>query len=237
MSYALVTGATSALGQEFCRTLASRGYKVIMHYHNNEDGAERLSNWLSEKYGVGNMYAGADLIWQRARKDFANEVMLHANELSVIVHNAGWYADLDRLAMKNQTMIDWNHAMKLNLEAVFDLNQRLLPIMSSQKGRIIMMGDCWAQKTGPFHAAVPYHISKLGLYALMRAYAKEFAGTNTTVNMISPGFLESSVGNPPTRLPGGAPVPLESIVQAFEYLLDADHVTGANIQVSDGWRV
>jgi NAD(P)-dependent dehydrogenase (short-subunit alcohol dehydrogenase family) len=60
-----------------------------------------------------------------------------------------------------------------------------------------------------------------------------------TVNMISPGFLENSVGGPPEQLPAGQPGRFEDILGALDYLLSesARQVSGTNLLVSGAWNL
>ena len=59
-----------------------------------------------------------------------------------------------------------------------------------------------------------------------------------TVNMISPGFLENSVGRPPQRLPAGQPERFADILGALDSLLSeqASDVSGTNLLVNGAWH-
>ena len=87
--------------------------------------------------------------------------------------------------------------------------------------------------------ATPYHIAKLGVHVLTRSYAQLLMPRGITVNMISPGFLENSVGRPPEELPAGKPARFEDILGALDYLLSeqAKQVSGANLLVSGAWNL
>ena len=58
--------------------------------------------------------------------------------------------------------------------------------------------------------------------------------------MVSPGQLANSIGElggTPGRVPIGRDGSFEDVFQAVEYLLAADYVTGANIEVAGGYRL
>jgi NAD(P)-dependent dehydrogenase (short-subunit alcohol dehydrogenase family) len=58
--------------------------------------------------------------------------------------------------------------------------------------------------------------------------------------MVSPGQLANSIGDlggAPGRVPIGRDGSFEDVFQAVEYLLRADYVTGANIEVAGGYRL
>jgi hypothetical protein len=57
--------------------------------------------------------------------------------------------------------------------------------------------------------------------------------------MISPGFLENSVGRPPQGLPAGQPGSFNDILGALDYLLSeqASYVSGTNLLVTGAWNL
>ena len=87
--------------------------------------------------------------------------------------------------------------------------------------------------------ATPYHIAKLGVHVLTRSYAQLLMPKGITVNMISPGFLENSIGSPPQRLPAGHPGSFQDILGALDYLLSepASYVSGTNLLVAGAWNL
>ena len=87
--------------------------------------------------------------------------------------------------------------------------------------------------------ATPYHVAKLGVHVLTRSYAQLLMPQGITVNMISPGFLDNSVGSPPEELPAGRPGQFEDIMGALDYLLSerARYVSGTNLLVTGAWNL
>ena len=265
--YALVTGGATGLGASFVRHLSSDGYNVIIHYNKHAGSAEKLRDEVIDAFGIECITISADFTQEGcggySRAKLAGLIGHYTSKLDVIIHNAGWYADMTRLQLRNQVLEDWHKALSINLTAVFDLTQMLLPMMPRKEwkrqhtlekegmwyqdvisnegpyGRIIMIGDCIADRLIAFKNATPYHISKIGLHVLMKSYAADLAGSGITVNMISPGFLENSTGTPPRKLPSGEALGFENVIAAARYLLSpgAAHVTGTNLIVADGWRL
>src|SRR5438128_2287166 len=106
-------------------------------------------------------------------------------------------------------------------------------------GRIINLGDSACDRLEAHVLATPYHIAKLGVHVLTRSYAQLLMPKGITVNMISPGFLENSVGRPPQRLPAGHPGSFNDILGALDYLLSeqASYVSGTNLLVTGAWNL
>ncbi len=81
-------------------------------------------------------------------------------------------------------------------------------------------------------------------WAVCRAARKSFSRSSIAavvrLNIVSPGQLANSigeVGGAPGQVPIGRDGSFEDVFQAVEYLLKADYVTGANIEVGGGYRL
>jgi 3-oxoacyl-[acyl-carrier protein] reductase len=158
--------------------------------------------------------------------------------LHVLVNNLGWYL-MQRLP--HITIEQWEQALTLNCTATFHITQLALPFLAVAQppGRIINLGDSACDRIEAHVMATPYHIAKLGVHVLTRSYAQLLMPRGITVNMISPGFLENSVGNPPEELPTGLPGRFEDILGALDYLLSepARAVSGTNLLVTGAWNL
>ena len=107
-------------------------------------------------------------------------------------------------------------------------------------GQIINIGVAGNQLNQAEGSATDYYISKAALLQLTRALAAEYAPDGIRLNMVSPGQLANSIGElggAPGRVPLGRDGSFEDVFQAVEYLLAADYVTGANIEVAGGYRL
>ncbi len=107
-------------------------------------------------------------------------------------------------------------------------------------GQVINIGVAGNQLNQAEGFATDYYISKAALLQLTRALAVEYAPDGVRINMVSPGQLANSIGElggAPGRVPLGRDGSFEDVFQAVEYLLAADYVTGANIEVAGGYRL
>lgn len=75
------------------------------------------------------------------------------------------------------------------------------------------------------------------MLVLTRSYAPLLMPHGITINMISPGWLENSVGPTDPALPGGRRGTFRDITGALDYLLSdaAIYVSGANVVVAGGF--
>jgi len=206
---ALVTGAGVRLGQAVAQQLAQLGMRVVIHYHHSEKGA--LVRTAEEKSGP----------------------------ISVLINNA---ADFFPTPLFSTTEEEWDHLLALNLKAPFFLAQTVAEGMKSRgEGKIINMVDSSTER--PWVSFLPYCTSKAGLVSLTKGLARALS-PEVQVNGIAPGTVltppdhaemnfSSSVDHSLLKRIGSA----EDIVQAVEYLLLSDFVTGTILPVDGGRSV
>ena len=227
--YALVTAGGQGLGQAMVQHLVQQGYFVFVHYFTSRPAAST---------GRQTMLLQADLSHRDARERLLHDVAAVTSQLHVLVNNLGWYV-MQRLP--HITLDQWERALTLNCTTAFHLTQLALPLLETAQppGRIINLGDSACDRITARVMATPYHIAKLGLHVLTRSYAQLLMPKGITVNMISPGFLENSVGSPPEQLPASHPARFEDVLGAMDYLLSeqANQVSGTNLLVTGAWNL
>ena len=235
--YALVTAGAQGLGRAMARHLARQGYSLFIHYYTSRESAEVLQAQIAAAGGAA-VCVQADLSRAEGREVLMAEIADRTPALHVLVNNLGWYF-IERLP--DITLAQWEQALNLNCTAAFHLTQLALPLLETAQppGRVINIGDSACDRLAAHVMATPYHVAKLGLHVLTRSYAELLMPKGITVNMISPGFLENSVGRPPRRLPAGRKGSFADVLGALDYLLSdqAAYVSGTNLLVTGAWQL
>ena len=235
--YALVTAGAQGLGQAIVQHLYKQDYFLFIHYYSSQQAAEELQAEITAAGGQS-MTLQADLSCGNERERLVQRIAAVTTELHLLVNNLGWYV-IDSLP--HITLEQWESALTLNCTAAFHLTQLALPLLetATPPSRIINLGDALSDRIEAYVMATPYHIGKLGLHVLTRSYAQLLMPKGITVNMISPGFLENSIGTPPQPLPAGRKGSFEDILGALDYLLSkqADYVSGTNLLVAGAWNL
>ena len=235
--YALVTAGAQGLGGAMARHLGRQGYSLFIHYYTSRESAEALCAEVVAAGGEA-VCMQADLSQAQGRETLMAEIASRAPALHVLVNNVGWYF-IERLP--DITLAQWERALSLNCTAAFHLTQLALPLLEAAEppGRIVNIGDSACDRLAAHVMATPYHVAKLGLHVLTRSYAELLMPKGITVNMISPGFLENSVGRPPKRLPAGRKGSFDDVLGALDYLLSeqAAYVSGTNLLVTGAWQL
>jgi 3-oxoacyl-[acyl-carrier protein] reductase len=229
--WALVTAGAQGLGGAITEHLLERGWRVAVHYHSSAAKAEALA-------ARGGVTLQADLSRADEREKMIAELSRNTGALHLLVNNLGIYP-LEHLL--DTSIETFEQTFALTCTAVFHLTQLSLPLLRTAKpsARIINIGDANCDRVEAHDDATPYHIAKLGVHVLTRTYAEQLGKDGITVNMLSPGFLENSVGEPDRPIPLGRKGRFSDITAGLDYLLSdgAVYVSGTNLRVCGGFNL
>ena len=233
--WALVTAGAQGLGRAIVEGLVDEGLSVLVHYHRSRAPAEALVADLPEGRARA---VQADLSGPDGCERLVRAVHEGPGRLDVLINNLGVYPEKKLLDFEPR---EFRQIFDVTCASVFQVTMGLLPLLRAapDRGRVINIGDSAADRIEARVLATPYHIAKIGVNVLTRTFAKALKDESITVNMVSPGFLENSVGRPGEPLPNGEPGRFSDILGAIRYLLSpsADYVSGTNIVVSGGWNL
>lgn len=233
---ALVTGATSKLGQAITFNLEGLASAVAIHYYSQREKALELAERLKEQNIQSDIFP-ADLTKSGAGKKLVREVEKKLGEVDILINNFGpilvkpW-VELTRKEIESI----WQQ----NVLSAWEIIASVLPSMRKRKwGRIINLGYSRVEELGVYPTILPYAMAKTSLLILTRTVARSEAPFGITVNMVSPGLLEDG------ELPRSFDVPMgrlgrfEEVTPAVKFLVseDAAYITGVNLVVAGGWKL
>jgi short-subunit dehydrogenase len=181
-SGALVTGASSGIGEAIARKLAERGYRVGL-VARNEEKLRKLAGQIGERAEVFR----CDLGDATARDRLYEEVLARGLTVEVLVNNAGFgvyqdFAESDRGRELEQA--------RVNVEAVTDLTHRFLPAMI-ERGRGAIINTASTAAFQPIPGNAGYAASKAYVLALSEALHEETRKSGVTVTAVCPGPVRS----------------------------------------------
>ncbi|MGW1194126.1 SDR family NAD(P)-dependent oxidoreductase [Streptomyces sp. NPDC002559] len=186
---AVVTGAARGLGRSFAIGLAEAGADLVLV---DLPGAEGIDATAAAVEALGRRCRtyGQDLADIDALPGFVDTVRAEAGPLHILVNNAGTAA-LERF--NEITPASWSHIMRVNVDAVFFLSQRVAEHMTADSvpGRIITITskNALVAEAGLAH----YNASKAAAQLLTETLAVELAPHGITANTLAPGMVETPI--------------------------------------------
>ncbi len=238
---ALVTGASTGLGQGIAIALAQAGADVVGVARSSTADAERGVTAAGRKFHA----LHADLERRYEAANVVTQAIKAAGRVDILVNNAGVIRRDDALTFSEE---DWDAALNLNLKVPFFLSQAVARslVQAGRGGKIINIASMLSFQGGIRTAS--YTASKSGLAGITRLLANEWAARGINVNAIAPGYFETNntaalrtdeqrnrdiVG----RIPAGRWGKPSDLGGAAVFLASAasDYVHGTVIPVDGGW--
>jgi NAD(P)-dependent dehydrogenase (short-subunit alcohol dehydrogenase family) len=239
---ALVTGANSGIGRAIALGLAEHGAGVVLHHFGDAQGAAGVAKEIGRDTPV----LEADFTDAAAASAFAEDVVANHGPIDILIANA---AIERRLPWQEVSPAHVEAHIAANFTSLLTLTRRLVPAMAARGwGRVVATGSVMAMR--PRAENVVYASIKAAQLVAIRAIGREVAGRGVTMNVVSPGAIETDATAHRyteaafrravvAKIPVGRPGRPEDLVGAFVFLCGeaGSYVTGANIPVDGGWTI
>jgi glucose 1-dehydrogenase len=213
---ALVTGASSGIGEGVARALGAAGADVVVNYVTNPEAAERVVADIRAG-GVRALAFRADVSRENEVQAMFAEMAGAWGGIDILVNNAGLQKDA---AFADMTLQQWNTVIGVNLtgmflcsrEAVRGMIRRGIRVaVSRAAGKIICISS--VHQRIPWAGHVNYAASKGGVMAFMESLAQEVAPHRIRVNSIAPGAIQTPIN----RATWETPAALKELLQLIPY--------------------
>jgi NAD(P)-dependent dehydrogenase (short-subunit alcohol dehydrogenase family) len=237
---AIVTGASSGIGDRFARVLHGVGAQVVATARREE----RLEALAKEHPGLS--VVPADLSTAEGRQHLVDVTMERFGRVEVLVNNAGMGepmpAELEPLEV-------WNRIVEVNLTAVFHLSQLCGRTMLEQgSGVVVNVASVLGLVASGQIPQASYTATKGAVVQLTRELAVQWARRGVRVNAIAPGWFPSEMtremfddesGHSFIRrnTPLGRSGEMSELDGALLYLASdaSSYTTGSILVVDGGW--
>jgi len=185
-STCIVTGASSGIGLELARLLASKGRGVTL-VARREDRLRSLADELASAHGIRAEVLAADLTDPAARSGVRDQVEERGLTVDVLVNNAG-FSTMSAVAKGDP---DREVAMiRTNVEAVAHMCSLFLPAMV-QRGSGAVLNVASTAAFQPLPGQAGYAASKSFVLSYTQALAEELRATGVTATALCPGPVET----------------------------------------------
>jgi short-subunit dehydrogenase len=180
-SWALVTGATSGIGESFTRLLASNRYNIVLVARDVPRLQERAQG-LESKYGIKTHVIQADLATDEGC--LVIEKYILENQIDVLINNAGFGTSK---AFTMSTLEIEQQLLDVLVRTPMRLMHVALPLMKTRNQGIIIN----VSSVAGYIAGGSYSASKSYLTVLTESLHTELAATNVKVSALCPGFTRT----------------------------------------------
>ncbi len=184
---ALVTGASSGIGEAFARALAARGAHLVLAAR-SASKLESLGAELSARHGVRATAISADLARPGAGPELAREIERRGIAVDVLVNNAGFatYGAFETVSPEREA-----EEIRLNVATLVDLCHAFYPAMLSRgRGAIVNVASTAAFAPVPFMAV--YGATKAFVLSFSEALWLEGRDRGVSVLALCPGATETN---------------------------------------------
>lgn len=247
---ALVTGASSGIGEAIAKALAAAGARVAVNYAHNREGARRVVEEITNQGGQA-LVVQADVSQEDQVLSMFEAIFREYGTVDILVSNAGVQKDAKFAEM---TLDQWHFVLGINLTGAFlcareavkeFLRRGVVPERSRAAGKIIFTSS--VHEVIPWAGHANYAASKGGINLLMKTLAQEMAPHRIRANSIAPGAIKTQINRSAWETPQAAAELLKLIpygrlgepedigsVAAWLASDEADYITGTTIFVDGG---
>ncbi len=197
---ALVTGASSGIGEGIARAMAEAGANVVVNYSRKADAANSIVQDIKDTGGNA-IAAKADVSKEDQVLEMFEAMYKKYGTIDILVNNAGVQKDAKFMDM---TSAQWQFVIDINLtgqflcsrEAVREFMRRgIVPERSVSAGKIICISS--VHEAIPWAGHANYAASKGGVMLLMKSMSQELAPLKIRVNSIAPGAIKTAISEFP----------------------------------------
>lgn len=189
---AVVTGAGSArgIGRTTVRRLAAAGWHVAA-LDVDEAAVVEFAREVDKDAQTTVLGYGVDIVDPESVDRAFTAIEAELPPVVGLAHGAGVASPTPFLEL---TLDEWNRVLDINSTGTFVVNQRAIRGMVARGvGRVVNLSSASAQLGGGTYSKVPYSASKASVVGFSRAVAREVGVFGVTVNVVSPGPIDTDI--------------------------------------------
>ena len=247
---ALITGASSGIGEAVAIRFAQEGANVAINYNSGAERAERVKAKVQEAAAKVQqsqrkaITVKGDISREEHVKNMFAKVLESFGSLDILINNSGIQAPVPS---ENLETTEFDRILGVNLRGTFMCSREAIRHFLAQGKGGVIVNDSSVHEIIPKPKYLPYSISKGGIENLTKTLALEYADRGIRVNAVGPGAVVTPINNawinnPKARaeveshIPMGRPAEVEEIAAVFAFLAsdEASYITGQTIFACGG---
>jgi 3-hydroxy acid dehydrogenase/malonic semialdehyde reductase len=182
---ALITGATSGIGEATSRRLAKSGFDLIL-CGRRKDRLKILANESRAYTRVTTL--SFDVRDQKDVQHALQSLPQEWKEIDILINNAGNAHGLDPI--QSGSLDDWNAMIDINVKGLLYVSREVIPgMIEKKKGHIINLGSIAGKEV--YQNGNVYCASKFAVDALTRGMRMDLNAHGIKVTSINPGLVET----------------------------------------------
>jgi 3-hydroxy acid dehydrogenase / malonic semialdehyde reductase len=186
---AVITGATSGIGEACAETFAEQGAKLVLLARRN-NLLDKLKQDIFKKFKNDKVLIGAlDISKRKDVEAFFSALPREWKKIDLLVNNAGLGLGLDKL--QDGDPEDWDKMIDTNVKGLLYVTRAVLPgMVKRNSGHVINIGSIAGRELYP--GGNVYCATKYAVRALTKALKIDLLGTDIRVSTIDPGMVETN---------------------------------------------
>ena len=235
---ALVTGATSGIGEACAKLFAEHGAKVVLSGRNTEKG-KNIEREICEKGGDAK-FINCDISNEEQVIKLISSTIETYNALDILFNNAGTM--LPSMEIERMPVSEWRNTFDINVTGYFLVTRYAKEYLLNSKGVILNNASIAGMHSYSAGRSYAYSASKAAVIQFSHQMAKNYAKDGIRVNCICPGIIKTPILGErdlklyAERVPLGRIGMPDEVAKAALFLVsdDASYMTGVVLPVDGG---
>jgi NADP-dependent 3-hydroxy acid dehydrogenase YdfG len=183
---ALITGATSGIGEATAKILAANKFDIIITGRRRER-LDKLKLLLESEYAIEVQVLCFD-IRKKEEVDKAFDLIERSSEIEILINNAGLASGLSPI--QDGDLEDWEKMIDTNIKGLLYISRKMMPFMiQNKKGHIVNIGSIAGRQVYPNGNV--YCASKYAVDAITQSMRTDLLPYGIKVSQIAPGAVET----------------------------------------------